>query len=93
MEHDILEELKTQTALLRAMTAHALKDVIQEELKSARNKKIYELSDGERTMREIAKLAGCPFQTVASRWKEWAVLGLVVESENRKGRYKKIVSL
>jgi hypothetical protein len=91
-DNDILEELRTQTVLLRAMALRAIKDDVQEELKSARDKKIYELSDGERTTREIAKLAGGSFQAVAKKWKQWAALGLVVESESRKGRYKKIAS-
>ena len=91
--NDILEELKTQTALLRAMAIQTLKDVIQDELKSVRDKKIFELSDGQRTTREIAKLAGGSFQTVAQKWKRWSTLGLVTESESRKGRYKKIISL
>jgi hypothetical protein len=90
--NDILDELKTQTSLLRAMTIRALKDVVQEELKSVRDKKIFELSDGQRTTREIAKLAGGSFQAVAEKWKRWAALGLVIESESRKGRYKRIVS-
>ncbi len=93
MDEKILEELKTQTTLLRAVTMHMLKDVLKEEMKSVRDKKIYELSNGERTTREIAELAGGSFQNVAAKWKEWSALGLVVESESRKGRYKKLVSL
>ncbi len=88
--NDILDELRVQTSLLRAIVAHGLKDIIQEELKSKRDKKIYELSDGRRTTREIAKLAGGSFQSIADKWKRWAALGLVIESESRKGRYRKI---
>lgn len=95
MYHDseILEELKKQTTLLQAMTIRALKDIIHEELKSVRDKKIFELSDGQRTTREIAKVVGGSFQAIAEKWKRWAALGLVIESENRKGRYKKFSSL
>lgn len=87
---DILEELKTQTMWLKAIALWALKDVIQEELESPQDRKIFELSDGERTTREIAKATGVSFQTIAGKWKRWASLGLVTEGEKRKGRYKKI---
>lgn len=87
---DILEELKKQTVWLKAIALRALKDVIQEELKSPQDRKIFELSDGKRTTREIAKAAGVSHATVIQNWKRWAALGLVIESESRKGRYKKI---
>lgn len=54
---------------------------------------IYELSDGERSTREIAKLSGVSNATVANYWKRWSALGIVEPSEKREGRFRRICSL
>ena len=89
----ILKELKIQTAWLRVLALQAIKDSIIKELKSEQDKKIYELSDGQKTTREIAKEVGCSHVKVATVWNKWASAGLVMPSESRKGRFKKIVTL
>ncbi|MEM3429403.1 MAG: hypothetical protein QXL25_07795 [Candidatus Bathyarchaeia archaeon] len=55
---------------------------------------IYELSDGERSTREIATLAGVKSNaTVSNYWRKWYKLGIVEPSEEHEGRFKKICSL
>lgn len=55
---------------------------------------IYELSDGERSTREIAALVGIKSHaTVANYWKKWSKLGIVEPSEKYPGRFRKICSL
>jgi len=55
---------------------------------------VYELSDGERTTREIARLANVgSHATVASYWKKWSKLGIVEPSPKRQGRFQRICSL
>jgi hypothetical protein len=55
---------------------------------------IYELSDGERTTREIAALSGVGSNaTVANYWRKWSRLGIVEPSEKRQGRFRRICSL
>ncbi|MCW3986455.1 MAG: hypothetical protein NWE91_08650 [Candidatus Bathyarchaeota archaeon] len=55
---------------------------------------IYELSDGERTTREIARLAGVGSNaTIVNYWKKWSKVGIVEPSEKRRGRYQRICSL
>ena len=92
-QNKILEELKIQTAWLRVVGLQAIKDLIKEEIKSTQDKKIFELSDGERPTREIAKAVGSSHVKVAAKWNKWASIGLVMPSESYKGRFKKIVSL
>lgn len=89
----ILEELKIQSAWLRVLGIQAIKDLIKENIKEEQDKKIYELSNGHASTREIAKNVGSSHAKVASKWKEWASLGLVIPSEAFQGRFKKIVSL
>ena len=55
---------------------------------------IFELSDGEHTTREVARLAGVGSNaTVASYWKKWSRLGIVESSQKRQGRFQRICSL
>lgn len=92
-QNDILEELKIQTAWLRIVGLQAIKDLIKEEMKSKQDKRIYELSDGQRPTREIAKEVGSSHMKVALKWNKWASIGLVMPSEKYRGRFKKIVPL
>lgn len=50
-------------------------------------KKVYELSDGLRSTRDIQALVGISPPTVTGYWKKWALIGLAVPAQ-RKGRYK-----
>jgi hypothetical protein len=94
MENDnILEELRSQTFWLRTIALQALQPLLQEELKSEEDRKIYELSDGIKTTRAIAKAVGTSHTKVARKWNQWTSLGLVIQGEKFKGRYKKITSL
>lgn len=70
-----------------------LKDILVEELDADEKKLAYENSDGVNGIKEIAATSGAPQDTVYSWWQKWFRLGLVVESEERKGRMMKIVSL
>lgn len=55
---------------------------------------IYELSDGKRSTREIAKLVGIKSHaTVTGYWKKWSKLGIVEPSEKYSGRFRRICSL
>ncbi|MEM1577356.1 MAG: hypothetical protein QXT98_07590 [Archaeoglobaceae archaeon] len=55
---------------------------------------IYELSDGERSTREIASLVGVKSHAkVAKYWKKWSKLGIVEPSDRYPGRFRKICSL
>lgn len=61
------------------------------------DKLVYGLSDGERSTRDIAKVVSSgenriTHVTVANMWKKWSILDLVAPAE-RKGRYKKVISL
>ena len=80
-------------ALVAKLAITSIKDSIKEELKSEQDKKIYELSDGQKTTREIGKKVGCSHTKVSSAWNKWASIGLVMPSEIYKGRFKKIVTL
>jgi len=70
-----------------------LMDTLREDV----DKLVYELSDGERSTRDIAQIISrggrrITHVTVANMWKKWSILNLVISAQ-RKGRYKRAVSL
>ena len=58
---------------------------------------VYQLSDGERSTREIARMVSragrrITHATVANMWQRWAILNLVMPAQ-RMGRYRRVLSL
>lgn len=61
------------------------------------DKLVYELSDGERSTREIAHILSrggrrITHTTVANMWQKWSLMSLVMPAR-RRGRYQRVVSL
>jgi hypothetical protein len=70
-----------------------LKDALRDDV----DKLIYELSDGERSTREIANIISrggrrVTHATVANMWQKLSLMNLVMPAR-RSGRYKKVISL
>lgn len=70
-----------------------LRDALRDDV----DKLVYELSDGERTTRDIAEQISntgrrITHTTVANLWQRWAIRNLVIPAK-RVGRYRRIVSL
>lgn len=71
-----------------------LRDILAENLENDASMLIYEYSDGKRSTREIAKLAGIKSnQTIVNYWRRWLPLGIVEPSPQHKGRFQRICSL
>lgn len=97
-ELDALRRIETELHQLLKWTRFAglqqLSSIITQNLKTDKELAAFELSDGERTTRDIAKIAKIGSNaTVANYWKKWAVLGIVEPSQKRQGRFQKIASL
>jgi len=61
------------------------------------DKLVYELSDGERSTREIAQIISrggrrVAHATVANMWRKWSLMNLVMPT-GRRGRCKRVVPL
>lgn len=55
---------------------------------------VYELSNGDRSTREIAKYVSVTFRTIAQWWNRWFDAGLMAQTEKYGGsRYKRLCSL
>ena len=70
-----------------------LHDILYAELDTAERAKIYELTDGINSQKDIASLSRVSRSLVAYYWQKWLGLGILVPSKERRGRMKKIVSL
>jgi transposase-like protein len=71
-----------------------LRTILAQNLTTDKEALIYELSDGERSTREIAELSGVGSNaTVANYWRKWSKLGIVEPSERHQGRFRRICSL
>jgi hypothetical protein len=92
-DEDILGELREQTTWLRLLGFQALKPVLQAALKTDRHRAIDEYSDGKRTTREVAELAGAGATTVSRMWSEWLESGICTESASRPGRAQHLAPL
>jgi Fic family protein len=68
--------------------------VIRRVLDTKQKRLIYNLSDGENTSQEIAKISGVSDYTVRNYWKSWNTHGIVDPLSVRGGtRYKKTFEL
>lgn len=65
---------------------------LQKELSDEKYIKIYALTNGENTVRDIKDVVGVSISTISNLWKKWSLLGMV-EPAGRKGRVKAIFSL
>lgn len=92
--HQELREIKFWT---RFSAMPTIRRAIVENLRDDVDKLVYDLSDGNRSTREIASIVSnenrsITHVTVANLWKKWSILGLVVPTK-RRGRYMKVFSL
>lgn len=85
-----LQEIRLWT---RFANISKLKETLEKELDTDEKKIAYENSNGVKRLEEVARACGSPKRTVGNWWQKWFRLGLATESETRKGRMKKIVSL
>jgi hypothetical protein len=96
-EPDKLDEMNSTLKEILKWTRFAniskLKEVLEHELDDDQKKLAYDNSDGKNGLREISAICGAHFRTLGGWWEKWNRLGLVTESETRKGRMMKIATL
>ncbi len=94
VEKDRTTELLEEILKWTRFNAMQLRAILLEELDTDEKKLIYENSDGERSTREIGRMAKTSHATVQNYWKEWAAMGIVEATEKYGGgRFKKLCSL
>jgi len=93
VDEQILAELRSQTPWLRLLGIQALRPVLAQVLRNDRHRLAYELSDGNRTSRQVAEGAGVGAATVSRLWSEWIALGICMPSRQQAGRAEHLASL
>lgn len=94
---DLSEKLDELIFWTKFSALPTFRSLVIDTLRDDIDKLVYELSDGERSTRDIASTISnggrsITHTTVANMWRKWLVLSLVIPAE-RKGRYKRPVSL
>lgn len=83
VQESILEELRAQTRWLRLLALPELRKAAETVLDTPRKRAIYELTTGERSVREISDLTGASTGAISGYWAEWERAGLVTKPERR----------
>jgi hypothetical protein len=89
----LLEELREQTKWLRLLGLQALRPLLLEALTTEKHKQVYELTDGDRTIRQIGDQVGIAPGTVSRWWSQWISQGICDERQDVPGRARKLYSL
>ncbi len=93
------QRLEDQDPLLRELLrwtrigAIHLREVLAVELKTDEERLAYELSNGERSSRDIEQETGIDHSTISRLWKKWSEIGIVEPSERFQGRMRRLCSL
>ena len=66
---------------------------MDQELITDQQRLAYELSDGDRSSTEVAKLSGVSQPTISGWWRHWRELGFVDPSPRYQGRVHRLCSL
>ena len=66
-----------------------LRTIFERNLSSNEEKIVYELSNGEMSVRDIEKLANVGRTKISSLWKKWYRMGLMEKSEMYEGKRMK----
>ena len=92
---EVLEEQKQINRMLRFVAHRQARDLIEEHLTKSIERRVYELSDGLRSSRDIEKTVGKEVtqRTVVSWWQKWRRLGLVEQSPTYSGRMRQLMPL
>jgi hypothetical protein len=94
----ILDELREIKYWLKVSGLPVIRRAAHENLRDDESKLVYDLSDGQRSTREIVeelKKSGkvITHATVANMWRRWAAVSLVEPSERYQGRFRKVAPL
>ena len=93
----LLERLDELIFWTRLSAMPSIRKAVVDNLRTDIDKLVYQLSDGNRSSREIANTIrrggrSVTHVTVTNMWRKWAILNLVMPAQ-RRGRYMRVASL
>lgn len=92
LDSDILAELRAQTAWLKVLAAPILKEQLERLLSTGKKRRVFEMTTGDATTRDIASICGVGAGTVSRWWADWVREG-VARTIGTQGRVAHVVSL
>ena len=81
--------MKEQLKWTRLAAMEQLRAIFDRSFSSNDEKLVYELSDGERSVRDIEKLSNIGRTKIALLWKKWYNMGIMEKSEKYEGKRMK----
>jgi len=92
---EVVEQQRQVNRLLRFVAHRQARDLVGQFLQKSIERRVYELSDGVRSSRDIEKAVNKEVtqRTVVSWWQKWRELGLVEQSPTYSGRMQKLMPL
>ena len=93
-DETLINFVKEFLTIYKVINRKTILEILNTELKNEQLIEIYQLTDGEKSSRELAGVLKnkCSHATVVNLWNKWAVLGIVSPAK-QKGRYKAIFNL
>lgn len=96
-DQDLIEKFDELIFWVKFSALPTFVPLIKGTLRDEVDRLVYELSDGQRSTRDIAQIVTAngkkiTHATIANMWEKWALLNLVMATE-KKGRFKRTVSL
>lgn len=94
MENKLTEMFEEFLLMYKVINRKNIIDILRTELNSEQLIEIYQLTDGERSTRDISSILRnkCSHVTVYNTWNKWALIG-IVSPASKKGRYKAAFNL
>ena len=77
---------------MRLLAGDKVRQILEKELDTNEKRQVYELTDGTRSRREIAKITGISDDTIQGWWDRWVSKGLL-RKDPRTGRPHKVLCL
>jgi hypothetical protein len=90
---EVLELLREIVYWQRFQNRQALRGALEEILSSESDRRIYDLTDGNRSQPQIAQLAKVSQPTISNKWRAWRPLGIIYELPGEPGRCRHLAGL
>lgn len=93
MSEEVLERIarsmEEQLKWTKLSGMNQLKSILEQNLRGDDEKRVYELSDGERSTRDIERITNVGRTKIAILWKKWYKIGLMERSQKYEGKRMK----
>ena len=94
---EILRELsitlRELTNWVKVLGRGKVKTTLEQVLDTEQKRLVYDLCDGEKSVKDIEKITGVNVRYVSEWSQEWERIGIVEQGDLRKGRRKKLFDL